>query len=88
MAADYQGTVAAYEENLENGGPVGPPLMSWVAAAYSALGRKQEADQLAGQVADRFPGFGLTNWNFLVMPRRPEDRRRMHDLMRDAGLPD
>ena len=87
MAADYVGVITAYEENLKRQGPVAAPAMSWVAAAHSAIGQHQKAAQLVAQVKDRFPDFRLKNWNFLKLPRQPEDRQRMHDLMREAGVP-
>jgi adenylate cyclase len=88
LAADYEGTVRAYEENLANGGPLGPPAMSWAAGVYEALGRTQEARDLVARLADRFPGFRLRNWNFLQLPRSPADRERFHDLLRAAGVPE
>jgi TolB-like protein/Tfp pilus assembly protein PilF len=87
LAQDYDGAVRAYEENVERHGPVGPPVLSWAAAAYWALGRRDDAGRAAAQLATRFPAFRLENWNFFKLIRSPEDRRRIHDLMRAAGLP-
>jgi adenylate cyclase len=87
LAQDYDGAVRAYEENVERHGPVGPPVLSWAAAAYWALGRRDDAERTAAQLAAQFPAFRLENWNFFKLIRSSEDRRRIHNLMRAAGLP-
>jgi len=71
IAADYSGSIAAFEENLYRNGPVAAPAISWAAAAYSADGKHQKAEQLTAQLTDRFPDFRLRNWNFLKLPRQP-----------------
>jgi tetratricopeptide (TPR) repeat protein len=88
MAQDYDGAVRSFEENIARHGPVGPPVLAWAATAYWALGRRNDAERVAAQLAARFPAFRLENWNFFKLLRRPEDCRRLHDLMRAAGLPE
>jgi adenylate cyclase len=88
LAKDYDGTLRSYEENIARHGPVGPPILSWAAAAYWALGRRDDAERAAAQLATRFPAFRLADWNFLKLLESPDDRRRIHDLMRAAGLPE
>ena len=88
LAKDYDGAVRSYEENIERHGPVGPPILSWAAAAYWALGRRGDAERAAAQLTTRFPAFRLADWNFLKLLKSPDDRRRIHDLMRAAGVPD
>jgi adenylate cyclase len=88
LAQDYDGAARSYEENVARHGPVGPPALSWAAAAYRALGRGDDAARAAAQLAGRFPAFRLTNWNFVKLLRSPEDRLRLHDLMRAAGVPE
>jgi TolB-like protein/Tfp pilus assembly protein PilF len=88
IAQDYDGAVQSFEENIARHGPVGPPALAWAAAAYWALGRPEDAARAAAQLAARFPAFRLENWNFFKLLRRPEDCRRIHDLMRAAGVPE
>ena len=88
LAQDYDGAARSYEENIGRHGPVGPPVLSWAAAAYWALGREDDAGRAAARLATRFPAFRLENWNFFKLLRFPDDRQRIHDLMRAAGLPE
>lgn len=88
MAQDYDGAVRSFEDNVARHGPVGPPVLCWAATAYWALGKRDDAGRAAEQLATRFPAFRLENWNFFKLLRSPEDRRRIHDLMRAAGLPE
>ena len=87
IAQDYDGAVRSFEQNIARHGPVGPPALAWAAAAYWALGKPDDAARAAEQLATRFPAFRLENWNFLKLIRSPEDRQRIYDLMRAAGLP-
>ncbi|MCK5275803.1 MAG: tetratricopeptide repeat protein, partial [Alphaproteobacteria bacterium] len=88
LAQDYDGAVQSLEENAARHGPVGPPALVWLATAYWALGRQDEAGRELARLAARFPAFRLGNWNFFNLIQSPEDRRRIHDLMVDAGVPE
>jgi hypothetical protein len=88
LAQDYDGTIRSYEENVGRGGPVGPPALAWAAAAYWTLGRREDAERTAVQLTTRFPAFRLGTWNFFKLLKLPEDRQRLHDLMRAAGIPE
>ena len=82
----YLGMTNAFDEDLRNRGPVGPPAMAWNATAYHALGRRKEASVLADQVARRFPAFHLTDWNFFKQPSSSEVREWLFNQVRDAGI--
>jgi TolB-like protein/Tfp pilus assembly protein PilF len=88
LGQDYDGAVQSLEENISRHGPVGPPALSWLATAYWALGREEEAGRVLAQLAARFPAFRLENWNFIKLLRSSEDSQRIHDLMLNAGLPE
>jgi hypothetical protein len=62
--------------------------MSWAAAAYWALDRRDDAERTAAQIVARYPAFRLEKSNFFNLLRSDDDRRRIHDLMRAAGLPE
>jgi TolB-like protein/class 3 adenylate cyclase len=88
VAQDYEGAARSFEDNVSRHGPVGPPALCWAAAAYRALGKGDDARRIVAQLATRFPAFRLKSWNFLELFQSPEDRRRMHDLMSAADLPE
>ena len=87
LAQNYDIAALSYERNRQQHGPVGPPALCWAAAAYWALGREDETDRVKAQLRDQFPAFRLENWNFFKLVRSPDDRQRLFDLMRSAGLP-
>ena len=88
LARDYDGAARSYEQNIARHGPVGPPVMAFAAATYRALGKRDDAAHAAADLAARFPAFRLANWNFPHLLKSPDDRRRIHDLMRAAGVPE
>jgi tetratricopeptide (TPR) repeat protein len=88
IAQEYDGAVQSFEENIARHGPVGPPVLSYAATAYWALGKRDNAERAVAQLATRFPDFRLKNWNFFKLIQSPEERRRIHDLMRAAGVPE
>jgi len=88
MAQDFDGAVQSYEENITRHGPLGPPVLAWAAAAYWAIGRQGDAESTVAQFATIYPDFRLQTWNFFKVLRSPDERRRIYDLMRAAGLPE
>ncbi|WP_461405632.1 adenylate/guanylate cyclase domain-containing protein [Falsiruegeria mediterranea] len=88
MAGNYQAALAAYERNVNRGGPVGPPAYCWAAAAYHATGQADAARQAVQELTARFPDFGQAKWNFLQLIEAEELRQRTEALFRDAGIPD
>ncbi len=45
-AGDYRGSIDAYQEGLERGGPYGPTMMAYHAAAHAALGEEQQEQEI------------------------------------------
>jgi hypothetical protein len=78
----------AYELNIKRHGPVGPPALSWAATAFWSLGRRDEAARAVARLTTQFPDFCLRRWNFFEVLRLSEDRARIYDLMKVAGLPE
>lgn len=85
---DYEGALRSFEENVARHGPVGPPALAWAAAAYKALGRRDDAIRMSAQLSSLFPAFRLKGWNFFKLIRGRETREWMHGLMREAGVPE
>ncbi len=86
MAGDYQGSITAFEENVSRQGPIGPPALCWPAAAYWALGQKDDAARMSAMLSEKFPEFRLKGWNFHKLIREPGVRDRLQDLMLAAGV--
>ena len=87
MAGDDLGAITAFEENVSRQGPIGPPALCWPAAAYWALGRKDDAARMAAMLSERFPKFRLQGWNSQKLIREPGVSERLTDLMLAAGVP-
>lgn len=87
LAGDPEGTIRAFETNLMRRGPVGPPVLCWVAAAHIRLGNMDEAHAIRDRLLAAFPAFRLEGWNFL---RLLEDCRVCEQLpgeIQEAGIP-
>ncbi len=88
LARDYAGAVQAIEDNIGRQGPAGPPVLSWLATSYHALGKPDDAARVVALLESRYPAFRLKNWNFFKLLSSPDESNRIHDLMRAAGLPE
>ena len=86
LAEDYAAAIESFRQNLERKGPVGPPALCWVAAAYAGNGQMREAKQLTARLEEEFPVFTMTNWNYLSLIRDEAMRARLVELMRAAGV--
>ena len=82
----YAGAAEAFERNVARHGPVGPPALSWVAAAYQLLGREEDARRTADRLAAQFPAYRAREANFLKLIRPPEKREELLAAMLEAGL--
>jgi tetratricopeptide (TPR) repeat protein len=52
---DYSGTIAAFEQAIASGAPIGPPTLAYLMAANENLGRHDRAQKLAAQYTDAWP---------------------------------
>ena len=50
------------------------------------LGRMEEAKESAQQWLKANPTFSLSSWEFGRLYKRPEDRERLYEALRKAGL--
>lgn len=87
LIGDYAGAIAAHEENVGRGGPLGPPAYCWAAASYHALGDRQTSARLNNELRARFPDFSLSKLNYFRLFPTDAERQRVIKLMIDAGLP-
>ena len=88
LADDPQGTVKAFETNVMRQGPVGPPLLAWVAAAQVRCGNQAAAAGLRDKLLSAVPQFRLEGWNFLKCIRSDAIRQQVRDDMARAGIPE
>jgi adenylate cyclase len=85
---DHRGAIDAFERNVEQGGPVGPPALAWAAAAYARLGDGDKAQTLAARALAQVPDFRLSTWNLLSVIRGDDLRTTAREAMEEAGFPD
>lgn len=87
LAGDPAGTREAFRINAERNGPVGPPVLAWMAAACHELGDTEGAAAMSARLRRDFPAFRLEGWNFLTLPRSGEDRAFLLRAMLAGGVP-
>ncbi len=87
LAGDYGAAIESFRENVNRGGPVGPPALCWTAAACTALDRRDEAGELTDRLRAEFPQFGTANWNLPPLIRDAVVRDQFLDFLLAAGVP-
>ena len=87
MAGDYKASLAAYEKNIQRGGPVGPPALCWAAASYFLLDELKASKETVKRLKTDFPDFRLEGWNFLQLVEDEEARKRLESAFLQAGIP-
>jgi adenylate cyclase len=86
-AGRYEESIVAWKQVLDRFGPL---LLreAFLTAAYTELGRDDEAKEMAQQLLERHPNFSLSSWNYARTYKNPEDTERLLNALRKAGLPD
>jgi adenylate cyclase len=87
-AGRYEESLDALKSNVDRGGPLAPPALTFRTASYSATGRMAEAKGSAQALLDYLPGYSLSRYRLLHMFKNPEDTERMIAALRKAGLPE
>jgi Flp pilus assembly protein TadD len=74
-AGDYQASLNALEDNTRRGGPEGPHMDIFRAAALAQVGRDDEARSLLDDIAREYPRYDAKKWlaNWLVPNGRLND---------------
>ncbi len=80
-------SIAAWKQAIDRYGPF-ISRDSFLTAAYSELGRDDEAKAMAQQLLKRHPKFSLSSFNLARTYKNPEDTERLLNALRKAGLPD
>jgi TolB-like protein/Tfp pilus assembly protein PilF len=84
-AGRYEESIAAMKKTLDRFGPL-VQREAFLIAAYSELGRDDEAKAMAQQLIKRNPKFSVESWKFARMYKDPKDTARLLDALRRAGL--
>lgn len=58
------------------------------AAAYTLLGQPEEAAAVVKALLDAQPGFNLSQWRYLNSWKSEENRNRLYEAARKAGIPE
>ncbi len=85
---DYEAAITAFEKNYAHGGPIDDAGLAVWAGAISELGRSDEATAMIDRLFDGYPDFHLRSFWLLRLYVRAEDRNRLTDIFRRAGLPE
>jgi tetratricopeptide (TPR) repeat protein len=86
MARDYSAAVKLLEENLSIGGPTGPHMDAFRAAAYAEMGRENEARAIIEGVIQSHAGFPVERW-LARWHEDTEDLSRIMESLYRHGLP-
>lgn len=88
IAGDYDESIESFERNVARGGPMGPPMLHAWAAACAAAGRMEDARRIGQQLLSFQPEFSIGRYPMIRIYKRPEDKERLVENMRKAGIPD
>ncbi len=86
-ASRYEESIATWKQVLDRFGPL-ELREGFLTAAYSELGRDDEAKEMAQQLLKRHPNFSLSSWKYARAYKNPEDTERLLNALRKAGLPE
>jgi len=81
----YKEAIEAMKRAIHRYGPA-PARHPFLIASYSALGSMEEAKEAARQWLKANPSFNLSSWGFGHLYKRSEDRERLYEALRKAGL--
>jgi adenylate cyclase len=87
-AGRYDEAIAAFEKNIERGGPLAPPAIAFRAASYSATGYSEKAEAAAQALLNFYPGFTLAGFRMAYLFRNKDVTERLVHTLRKAGLPE
>jgi adenylate cyclase len=88
MNGDYEEAARVQDERERRFGVSGVNERVVRAATYTLLGRHDEATESAKRIIENHPKFNLSQWRFLKGWKRSEDRERLYDAAKRAGVPE
>ncbi len=87
LSGDFRASIRAFDANVAQGGPVGPPAYCWSTAAHAGAGQDEEAARITAELRERFPDFRLDGWHFLSILTSGALREQFKTLLLAAGVP-
>ncbi len=89
MSRNYTETVRLYTE-MSRKFPHSKiaSLMVAPAAAYALLERPEEASRVVKNLLETHPDFNLSQWKFSKLWKLEENRTRLYDAAKKAGIPE
>lgn len=69
-------------------GRAGASRLVRLAATYALLDRPEEAAAIAKELMDAHPAFNLSQWKFGKLWKSKENRTRLYDAAKKAGIPE
>jgi adenylate cyclase len=87
-AGRYEEAIEVFQRNVDRGGPLGVPALTFHTAAYSAVGRVEDAKASAETLLRFFPAFSLSRYRFLLLFKNSADVERVRNALRAVGLPE
>jgi len=86
-AGRYQDSIDTFRQNIERGGPIGPPALAFRTAAYSEAGQMPEARASAQELLGFFPGFTVSGFQMQNLFENRDIGTQLVDALHAAGLP-
>ena len=83
----YDEAIAAFEKNIERGGPLAPPAIAFRTASYCAAGYGEKAEAAVQALLNFYPGFTLTGFRMAYLFKNKDVTERLIRALRGAGLP-
>lgn len=83
-SGDYEGAIAAFEESVARGGPIGPVSMAYLMAAHHRLGQTERSRELAQQYRNSWPNQRV-DLLFERLFADPDHADELAEAMRGAG---
>ncbi len=88
MSGDYEETARILEERERRFGPGNVNFRVLEAATFTLLGRHNDAATSANWITENLPRFNLSEYRFVLGWKRAEDRARLYDAAKRAGVPE
>ena len=89
MNRNYTEVVRIYSEMyLKFPRTTNPNMRAFLAAAYALLDKPAEAAEVVKKLLETHPNFNLSQWKFLNSYKSEEDRMRIYNAAKQAGIPE
>ncbi len=88
-AGRYENAIDTLNQRYEEfAAGAGPPVLGYLAAAYAAAGQDEKARATMDALLDNRPKLAISTFPRLRIYKRAEDRDRLINLLRKAGMPE